>query len=60
MNERINCFKCQFLQITWQPQFPYACKIMGFKSKMIPSMEVFRNSGIACQTFTAKPETGKK
>ena len=46
--KRINCFDCIHLQITWQPATPYACKAIGFKSKIIPSMEVFKNSGSQC------------
>ncbi len=40
--------------ITWQPTHPYSCKVFGFKSKSIPSREVFKNSGEACQLFQKK------
>lgn len=53
---RVNCYKCKHLKITWQPSFPYACAALGFKSKRIPSFEVFKNSGIHCQLFAAKTE----
>jgi len=53
-SERIDCFKCKYLHITWEPQFPYACEALGFKSKMFPSFEVFRNSNIPCQMFAPK------
>lgn len=52
--KRINCFDCTHLQITWQPATPYACKAIGFKSKMIPSLEVFKNSGSQCMHFVPK------
>ena len=55
-NKKISCFDCIYLQITWQPATPYACKAMGFKSKAIPSLEVFRNSGNQCMYFTPKPK----
>ena len=53
--ERPNCFKCRHLVITWQMQRGYACRAMGFKSKIIPSLEVFRASGKQCQVFSPKP-----
>lgn len=53
-DDNVNCFSCIYHQITWQPAHPYACKAMGFKSKVIPSLEVFRNSGVKCQYFTPK------
>jgi len=53
-DNKINCFKCINLQITWQPAFPYACKAIGFKSKGIPSLEVFKNSREKCQLYTPK------
>ena len=34
---------------------PYACKLLGFKSKALPSIEVLRIDGRVCQGFTAKP-----
>jgi hypothetical protein len=54
MKHRINCFHCKFLKITWEPSFPYACTAIGFKSKMIPSAEVLKNSGMNCQFFEKK------
>ncbi len=52
--KRINCFDCIYLHITWQPATPYACKAIGFRSKMIPSLEVFKNSGTQCMHFRPK------
>lgn len=51
---KINCRYCQHFFVTWEPKTPYGCRVMGFKSKFMPSMEVFRNSGLPCQNFTAK------
>ena len=50
-----NCFQCQHFAISWQPSMPYACKLLGFKSKALPSIEVLRIDGRVCQGFTAKP-----
>ena len=33
---------------------PYACKLLGFKSKALPAIEVMRIDGRVCQGFTAK------
>ncbi|MDR2883787.1 MAG: uracil-DNA glycosylase [Deferribacteraceae bacterium] len=58
-DKKINCFKCKYLRITWQPKFPYACDALGFKSKMIPSLEVFKNSNMPCQMFAKKDGVDK-
>jgi hypothetical protein len=33
---------------------PYGCKLMGFRSKVIPSLEVLRTDGRFCGGFVAK------
>ena len=33
---------------------PYACRLLGFKSKALPAIEVLRIDGRVCQGFTAK------
>ena len=40
--------------ITWDVRTPYGCKMMGFRSKYIPSMEVLRTDGRFCGGFSAK------
>lgn len=50
----LNCFKCRHLFITHEPEHPYGCHAMGFKSKQIPSLVVKRDSGMDCQLFSAK------
>jgi hypothetical protein len=45
---------------------PYGCKLMGFRSRVIPSLEVLRTDGRFCGGFSPKPaaseaeKTGKK
>jgi hypothetical protein len=34
---------------------PYACRLLGFKSKALPAIEVLRIDGRVCQGYTAKP-----
>jgi hypothetical protein len=50
------------MAITWDVRMPYGCKLMGFRSKVIPSMEVLRMDGRFCGGFSpkpAKPDTQK-
>ena len=50
-----NCWDCRHLSITWDVRMPYGCKLMGFRSKVIPSMEVLRTDGRFCGGFSSKP-----
>ncbi|APC42469.1 uracil-DNA glycosylase [Clostridium estertheticum] len=52
--EKINCSKCIYYYITWDPAFPKGCKLYGFKSPNLPSILVKQSSGIACGKFTPK------
>jgi len=53
-NGQANCFACRHFYITYEPQFPYGCRIMEFKSKQPPYLAVYTSSGIACQSFAPK------
>ena len=50
-----NCWDCRYLAITWDLRLPYGCKFMGFRSKVIPSLEVLRMDGRFCGAFSPKP-----
>ena len=39
---------------------PYGCKLMGFRSKVIPSLEVLRTDGRFCSGFSPKPSARQK
>ena len=54
-----NCWDCRFLAITWDVRTPYGCKLMGFRSKVIPSLEVLRTDGRFCGGFSPKVDTRK-
>jgi len=54
MDKGPNCWDCRFLGITWNPRMPYSCKLMGFRSRMIPSLEVLRADGMFCMGFMPK------
>ena len=49
-----NCWKCHYFAVSWDPTKPYACRLMGFKSRVLPAMEVLRTDGTACLGFTEK------
>ena len=51
---RINCFQCVYFAITWEPRFPRACRLFGFKTAQMPSMAVLRSSGAHCKGFVRK------
>ena len=55
----INCFSCEHLYITYEAKFPYGCRIMGFKSVRMPSLDVFANSEMDCNLFTLKERMKK-
>jgi len=54
---KINCLKCKHLKITWDPKFPRACKVFGFKGKELPSVTVKKVTGKPCPSF--EPMTRK-
>ncbi|MCE5273653.1 MAG: uracil-DNA glycosylase [Syntrophaceae bacterium] len=54
----INCFACRHFFITYDQHYPYGCRAVGFKSRVMPSKEMSANSGIECQLFSAKEKNG--
>ncbi len=50
----MKCTKCKNYYITWDKNYPHGCRAMNFKSKEIPSVVVFKNSGFQCQLFREK------
>ncbi len=56
--KRVDCFKCRHLSITYQPEWPYACALFNMRTRMLPSIEVHKNSGSPCQGFAAKLPRG--
>jgi len=49
-----DCWQCRYFAISWDPRTPYQCRMMGFKSRMIPSFEVLRADGNHCRGFVPK------
>ncbi|MCX7711001.1 MAG: uracil-DNA glycosylase [Clostridia bacterium] len=47
----VNCQKCLHYYITWDPKFPYGCKLFGVKSRQAPSVIVYQSLGKACENY---------
>lgn len=52
-----HCLLCRHYYITWEESFPYGCRVMEFKSRILPMQEVLRASGEPCRAFLPKEET---
>jgi hypothetical protein len=50
-----NCWQCQYFGLTYEPRLPYLCRLMGIRSRFLPSVEVLRADGRFCHGFVAKP-----
>ena len=49
-----DCFRCRHFRITWEPAYPRSCRIFGFKTRSVPSAEVFLSTGKHCFSFEAR------
>ena len=49
-----NCWRCRYFAVSWDPAQPYACNLMGFKSRISPALEVLRADGRRCMGFSPK------
>ena len=56
----IDCFKCQYFRVTWDPHNPRGCSAYGFKTKQLPSVVVKRSSGMDCLKFVLKKREGQR
>lgn len=52
----VNCYQCRHFAVSWDPALPYACRLMGFKSRVLPAIEVLRADGVRCRGFSSKSE----
>ncbi|MCX5815981.1 MAG: uracil-DNA glycosylase [Proteobacteria bacterium] len=50
----IDCRTCQHFYVTWDKRFPKGCKAMGFKCREMPSLAVFKSSGVQCLYYEVK------
>jgi hypothetical protein len=49
-----NCLECEYFRITWNNDFPRSCTIFEFKTRNLPSAEVFNATGERCPSFKLK------
>ena len=52
--QKVNCKKCIYYFVTWEAASPHGCKAFGFKSRIIPSIEVKKSSGQECGMYKEK------
>lgn len=53
-----SCRQCRHYQITWDPNAPYGCRKLGFKSRVEPALYVLQVSGQPCLNFEPKAGSG--
>jgi len=54
--QRPDCWRCHYFRISWKPNAPYTCALMGFSSRALPCIEVLRADGRLCQGFVVKQQ----
>ncbi len=54
VNKRVNCQKCKHFYVTWDKRYPRGCKAYGIKTRYIPSVIVFKSTGIRCVCYQQK------
>ena len=58
--DRPDCYRCKYFYVTWNPAAPRGCRAFGFKTKSLPSIQVFQISGEHCKYFDPKKSAKKK
>jgi hypothetical protein len=58
--ETPNCWRCRHFAISYDPKRPYSCRLMGFKTKILPAIEVLRADGVRCMGFERKPAVSRR
>jgi hypothetical protein len=58
--ETPNCWRCRHFAISYDPKRPYSCRLMGFKTKILPAIEVLRADGVRCMGFERKSVVSKR
>tara|TARA_B100000945_G_scaffold293913_1_gene270266 strand:+ start:699 stop:875 length:177 start_codon:yes stop_codon:yes gene_type:complete len=52
--KKISCWDCKYFAISWDKNFRYECKRLGFKSNYLPSQQVRVIDQRECLAFQAK------
>ena len=50
----LDCRLCTHYVVTWDPRWPHGCTAMGFRSQVLPSVEVRMADGTDCLSFSDK------
>ncbi len=48
------CINCRYYQVTWDPNQPYGCRKLNFKSRIEPAQYILQVSGEPCLSFEQK------
>lgn len=59
-NTEVNCWECRFFSISWDKSRRYQCNKLGFKSSILPSIEVLNADGRPCLSHEPKERNQKK
>ena len=51
-----DCAECAHYYITHDVRFPYGCRVLDFKSKRKPHLDVLDASGKPCMAFETRHE----
>ena len=51
-----DCLKCAYFYVTWDRHYPRGCRLFGVKSMELPSLMVFRATGLHCPSFSLSPK----
>jgi hypothetical protein len=52
---KVSCWQCRHFNTSWDKNFPYLCRALNFKSRMLPCIEVRQSDGRECMAFKPKP-----
>ncbi|MFA7565483.1 MAG: hypothetical protein WCY01_00525 [Alkalispirochaeta sp.] len=50
-----NCLQCKHFTVTWNPRFPRGCTLFEIKTRRLPSIVVYENTGYHCPGFEYAP-----
>ncbi len=53
-NKAALCHSCRYFYVTWDRNFPYGCRAMNFKSRILPCREVRQAAGVDCLDYVEK------
>ncbi|MBU0698331.1 MAG: uracil-DNA glycosylase [Proteobacteria bacterium] len=56
MQRKTDCHRCRHYYVTYDKDFPYGCKAMGFKSRQNPYIVVRNSSEHECLSMEPKKE----